>query len=88
MAKKDIPMVMFEPMSYEGRVNENYLRQAKQSSAFLNDVGEISGMMKEMMVADLKATAKFAQYNINGAVANCIRDEARRLVGDAVSEWY
>ena len=93
MAKKNIPVPQVVMPPYEGQVNERYLAAAKQSSAFLNDVGEgvgeMDGMMKEMMIKDLRATAIFAQYNVNGAVANQIRDEAKRFVDEnEVNTWF
>lgn len=81
-----MPMLMFEPMPYEGRVISEWVAAAKQNSAFLND-RRVEPFSREMFRADLKATAKFAEQNVNGAVAAQIREEARRFFSDDVNLW-
>lgn len=79
-------MMMFEPMLYEGMVRQEWVAAAKQNSAFLND-RSAEPFSREMFKADLKATAKFAEQTVNGAVAAQIREEARRFFGDDINTW-
>lgn len=78
-------MMMFEPMPYEGTVVFEWIAAAKQNSAFLS--GSMEPFSRGMFKADLKATAKFAEQNVNGAVAAQIREEARRFFNDDVNTW-
>lgn len=79
-------MTMFDPMLYEGMIRQDWVAAAKQNSAFLND-RRPEPFSREMFKADLKATAAFAEKNVNGAVAAQIREEARRFFGDDVNTW-
>ena len=95
MAKKMMtemmaPMAMEMP-PYEGRVREDILESARQSSSFLTDSHPhmmMEPMMRDMLRADLIATGKHAIEHANRAVAVRIKDEAYRIYGDDVITWY
>lgn len=94
MAKKmmmpEMPMMMHE-MPYQGRVREDFLASAKQSSSFLNDrqYPPEDQMMRDMLKADLIATGKYAIENINRAVAMQIKRESMRIFDARETEdWF
>lgn len=94
MAKKmmvpEMPMMTHE-MPYQGRVREDFLAAAKQSSSFLNDrqYPPEDQMMRDMLKADLIATGKYAIENVNRAVAMQIKREGMRLFPERETEtWF
>lgn len=82
----EMDFMMPEMPVYNGMVNENWIAAAKQNSSFLNAHG--MPYDHEMFKADLEATVKFAEKNVNRAVAARIIDEARRFLSpEEVNNW-